>query len=108
QAGLSLGDPAQVYTVSQGMVDVTVVGTYVSPSDTGGYVGVAFSPDTAREMFTDGVHAQNIAVKAEPGVEQGELRDRLAAERPRSEENTSQLQSRFDNVCRLLLERNNT
>ena len=107
QAGLSLGDPAQVYTVSQGMVDVTVVGTYVSPSDTGGYVGVAFSPDTAREMFTDGVHAQNIAVKAEPGVEQGELRDRLAAELPEqnvrtgeevSEELSAQLSTMLDFV----------
>lgn len=82
RAGLAVGDSAQVYTTSEGMLDVTVVGAYTEPSDIGGYVGVGFSPDRARALFTDGQHAQSISVRAAPGVSQEELRDELAAAFP--------------------------
>lgn len=53
-AGLVLGEPAQVYTTADGMLDVTVVGSYESDSDVGGYVGVGFTTERARALFTDG------------------------------------------------------
>ena len=81
-AGLSLGDTAQLYTTSQGMLDVTVVGSYASDTDVGGYVGVGFTEERARALFTDGVNASEVSVRAEPGVSQEELRDTLAAEFP--------------------------
>ena len=82
KAGLALGDTAEVYTVSQGMLEVSVVGAYTSDTDAGGYVGVGFSSDRARALFTDGENASNVSVRAEPGVSQDEIRDTLAAEFP--------------------------
>lgn len=81
-AGLSLGDTAEIYTTTQGMLEVTVVGAYTSDTDVGGYVGVGFSADHARALFTDGENASNVSVRAEPGVSQEELRDTIAAEFP--------------------------
>ena len=82
KAGLAIGDPAQVYTTSEGLVDVTVVGAFASETDVGGYVGVGFAPDRARALFTDGENARNVAIQAAPGVSQEEVRDTLAAEFP--------------------------
>lgn len=82
KAGLSIGDSTRVYTTSQGMLDVTVVGAYTEPSDVGGYVGVAFSPERARALFTDGEHVQSVSVRAVPGVSQEQVRDELAAAFP--------------------------
>ena len=81
-AGLAVGNAAQVYTTSEGMMDVTVVGTYASGTDVGGYVGVGFSSERARALFTDGENASNVAVRGEPGVSQDELRDAIVAEFP--------------------------
>lgn len=81
-AGLALGDTAEVYTTSQGLLEVTVVGTYANETDVGGYVGVGFTDERARALFTDGENASDVSVRAEPGVGQEELRDRLAAEFP--------------------------
>ena len=81
-AGLSVGSPARVYTTSEGMLDVTVVGAYSSDTDVGGYVGVGFTPERARALFTDGLNARNVAVQAQPGISQEQLRDLLVAEFP--------------------------
>ena len=81
-AGLAIGDTAQVYTTSNGMIDVTVVGTYTSDTDVGGYVGVGFTSEQARALFSDGENASSVSVRAEEGVGQGELRDAIAAEYP--------------------------
>ena len=81
-AGLAVGDAAEVYTTSEGMSEVTVVGAYASGTDVGGYVGVGFSSERARALFTDGENASNISVRAEAGVSQEELRDRVVAEFP--------------------------
>ena len=59
-AGLAIGDTAQVYTTSNGMIDVTVVGTYTSNTDVGGYVGVGFTSEQARALFSDGEHASDV------------------------------------------------
>ncbi|WP_291084317.1 ABC transporter permease [Dietzia sp. UBA5065] len=82
KAGLAIGGSARVYTTSEGMLDVTVVGTSANETDVGGYVGVGFSSERARQLFTDGVNARNVAVQAAPGVSQEEVRDTLAAEFP--------------------------
>lgn len=82
KAGLAIGDSAKVYTTSDGMLDVTVVGAFASETDVGGYVGVGFTSERARALFTDGENARNVAVKAAPGVSQEEVRDTLAAEFP--------------------------
>ncbi|MGN0100925.1 MAG: ABC transporter permease, partial [Dietzia sp.] len=81
-AGLSIGDTAQVYTTSQGTLDVTIVGSYANETDIGGYVGVGFSSERARALFTDGENASQISVRAEPGVSQEQVRDTIAAEFP--------------------------
>ena len=81
-AGLAIGDTAQVYTTGQGMLDVRIVGSYASDTDVGGYVGVGFSEDRARALFTDGENASGVSVRAEPGVSQEQVRDTIAAEFP--------------------------
>lgn len=81
-AGLSIGDTAEVYTTGQGMLEVTVVGSYANDTDVGGYVGVGFSEDRARALFTDGENASDVSVRAEPGVSQEQVRDTIAAEFP--------------------------
>lgn len=82
KAGLAIDEPAQVYTTSEGMLDVTVVGSFASETDVGGYVGVGFTTERARALFTDGENARNVAVRAAPGVSQEEVRDTLAAAFP--------------------------
>lgn len=82
KAGLSVGDTTRVYTTSQGMLDVRVVGAFTEPSDIGGYVGVGFTPERARALFTDGEHVQSVSVRAAPGVSQEQVRDELAAAFP--------------------------
>ncbi|GLB63178.1 ABC transporter permease [Dietzia sp. NCCP-2495] len=82
KAGLAIGDPAKVYTTSDGTIDVTVVGTYTSGTDVGGYVGVAFSAADARALFTDGENASSVAIRADEGVSQDELRDRIVEQFP--------------------------
>ena len=81
-AGLAIGDTTQLYTTSNGMIDVTVVGTYTSDTDVGGYVGVGFTSEQARALFSDGENASSVSVRAEEGVGQGDLRDAIAAEYP--------------------------
>lgn len=89
-AGLAVGDTAEVYTTGQGVLDVTVVGAYANETDIGGYVGVGFSEERARALFTDGENASNVSVRAEPGVSQEEVRDTIAAEFPDYEVRTGE------------------
>ncbi|MFD2392628.1 ABC transporter permease [Dietzia aerolata] len=64
------------------MLDVTVVGSYTSSTDVGGYVGVGFTSEQARALFTDGENASSVAIRAEEGVDSGQLRDTIAAQYP--------------------------
>ncbi len=82
RAGLSPGGRAKILIPSHGIIDVTVTGVYEVPSDTGGFVGVLFSDEQARQLFTDGQHVGYIDVAAAQGVSDQELRDRVARELP--------------------------
>ena len=82
KAGLHVGGPARVYTPASGTIDVTVVGAYTAATDAGGYVGVGFAPDQARQLFTDGSHVRSVAVRAVEGTSEQQLRDTLAAAFP--------------------------
>src|SRR5207249_8684601 len=61
------------------------------------------SSDLERRLFHTGEAA--VAFEQRPDAGVGE---RIGVGDPRSEEHTSELQSRFDLVCRLLLEKKNT
>ncbi|MBD0324028.1 MAG: FtsX-like permease family protein, partial [Aldersonia sp.] len=81
KAGLAVGDQTKVLVPARGLVDVTLTGTYYIPSDTGGYIGVLFVADQARELFTDGTHVAYFDV-AGNGLSQNDLRDRVASAFP--------------------------
>lgn len=80
-AKLKLGDHTKVVVPSRDTVDVTVTGVYDTKSDTGGYVGVLFTPGQAMALFTDGAHVGAVNV-AGTGLSQDELKDRIAAAVP--------------------------
>ncbi len=82
-AGLTVGDSTEVVLLGGGVLDVEVVGVYDTPSvGLGGYVGVGFAPDQARDLFTDGEHASTLAVAADEGVSETVLTERVAAVLP--------------------------
>ncbi|MFF0491739.1 ABC transporter permease [Nocardia sp. NPDC004068] len=82
RAGLKVGDKAKVLIPSRGTIDVTVSGIYSVPSDTGGFVGLLFSDQQARQLFTDGHYVAYVDVAAAPGVRADDLRDRIAKALP--------------------------
>ncbi|WP_157108687.1 FtsX-like permease family protein, partial [Aldersonia kunmingensis] len=81
RADLAVGDRTQVLVPARGTVDVTVTGIYSIPSDTGGFIGVQFDSDQARQLFTDGKHVAYFDI-AGTGESQEVLRDRVAAAYP--------------------------
>src|SRR5699024_11810193 len=65
--------------------------------------GAVTGADTLQDCLEQGINAATEAVR-EAGFEAGDKPELKAADAPaRSEEHTSELQSRFDLVCRLLL-----
>ncbi|GAA4477685.1 FtsX-like permease family protein [Rhodococcus olei] len=82
KAGLAVGDTTQVLVPSHGVLDVTVSGIYETPTDTGGFVGVVFDGQQARELFTDGAHANYIDVAGDGSGTQEQLRDAIAGALP--------------------------
>ncbi|MBB5912374.1 putative ABC transport system permease protein [Nocardia transvalensis] len=82
RAGLSAGGKATILVPSHGNIDVTVTGIYEFPSDSGGFIGVLFPDDQARQLFTDGQHVAYVDVAAAPGVSDQALRDRIAQQLP--------------------------
>lgn len=80
KAGLAAGDTTQVLVPSHGVLDVTVSGIYQTPTDSGGFIGVLFDDAQARELFTDGAHADYLDVAGTGS--QADLRDRVAAALP--------------------------
>ncbi|MGC0363055.1 putative ABC transport system permease protein [Rhodococcus sp. 27YEA15] len=63
RAGLKVGDSARVLAPARGIVEVTLTGIYQgSGSDTGGFIGVVFTDEQARQLFTDGRHVDYIDV----------------------------------------------
>ncbi|HEY5855928.1 MAG TPA: FtsX-like permease family protein [Aldersonia sp.] len=82
KAGLSVGQSTQVLVPTRGLVDVNVSGIYRIPTDTGGYIGVLFDAQQARDLFTDGSHVGYIDVAATPGTSPDQLRSEIAAALP--------------------------
>ncbi|GAA4817150.1 ABC transporter permease [Tomitella cavernea] len=81
-AGLHVGDRTQVLVPAKGLQDVTVTGIYAPAADTGGYVGIEFTAEQARALFTDGSHVGAFQVAATPGTAPATLRDEVAAALP--------------------------
>src|SRR5699024_12843831 len=79
-------------------------------SDLGGHVGVVLRllvhHDAGRPLEGQGVDGDILGVQAD-GNAQAAFKALHRVPRQRSEEHTSELQSRFDLVCRLLLEKKN-
>ncbi|OAK51589.1 hypothetical protein A3K89_11760 [Rhodococcoides kyotonense] len=91
RSGLTVGDATQVLVPSKGTVDVTIVGIYDTPVESGGYIGLQFYESQADELFTDGTHVQYYDVAggdtagndlAAQGLTQSDLRDEIAAALP--------------------------
>ncbi|AEF39137.1 ABC transporter permease [Hoyosella subflava] len=79
---IAVGDALEVLVPNVGSFDVTVTGTYSLPVDVGGFVGVQFTAEQARELFTDGEHVSRLDLAAVDGVSQEQLRDEVAAAVP--------------------------
>lgn len=71
--GFSVGDSVTVYNPNGGPIQTTLVGTYTSSLNVGGFVGVYFAPEQASELFTDGQHVASIAVAGDGTKTQDEL-----------------------------------
>ncbi|MFI5777817.1 ABC transporter permease [Nocardia sp. NPDC051570] len=82
RAGLKVGDKVKVLIPSRSTYDVTISGIYAIPSDTGGFIGLLFSDQQARDLFADGHHVAYVDVAAAPGVAADTLRDRIAKALP--------------------------
>lgn len=77
---LSVGSPVTIVT-SAGKIEASVSGIYSSPKDTTGWIGVYFTPERYLELFTDGLYAPQVALRAQ-GVSPMELRNRLGLQYP--------------------------
>src|SRR5699024_11624941 len=92
---------------------IIAVAAFVNALDGYDLVAMAFSANAVTEEFDlSGSTLGWLLASALIGVGVGAvalapLADRFGRKRLRSEEHTSELQSRFDLVCRLLLERTN-
>ena len=83
KAGLAVGDDTQVIPQTGSPLDVEVVGIHDSDvAGLGGFIGIGFSPDTAVDLFTDGVNASDLLVAADDGVDEQVLTERVLAVLP--------------------------
>ena len=83
KAGLEVGDDTQVIPQTGSPLDVEVVGIHDSDvAGLGGFIGIGFSPQTAVDLFTDGVNASDLLVAAEDGVDEQVLTERVLAVLP--------------------------
>lgn len=79
KAGLNIGDRTTVITLLGGSIDTTLVGTYTLDTATGGYIGVIFPFDQARELFSDGTNIREFRVASDGSITDEQLRDRISA-----------------------------
>lgn len=82
RGSLTVGDETTVLTIGQGMVPVTISGTYELDTDTGGYIGALFTEEQASALFTDGRHIGFLDVAGDGSRSPDELRDEIAAALP--------------------------
>jgi putative ABC transport system permease protein len=83
---LHTGDHVKVVVANSRVVNATISGVYSVDFDTGGYVGVLFTPAKALQLFTDGQHYSSIDVAAAPGISETTLTNRIAPILPSSVE----------------------
>jgi putative ABC transport system permease protein len=74
---LSTGDHAKVVLPNAAVTNVTVVGVYRTEAETGGYIGVLFSPQQALQLFTDGRHVDSLDIAADKGVSEKTVAARI-------------------------------
>ena len=82
-AGLAVGDKTKILVSARSApLEVTLSGIYAPTADTGGFIGVLFTEDQARQLFTDGTHVGHIDITAAAGVAPDTLRDQLSIRYP--------------------------
>jgi putative ABC transport system permease protein len=75
---LRTGDRVKVVVANARVVDATISGIYDVDFDTGGFIGVQFTPAEALRLFSDGAHYSYIDVAATSGVSEQTLTARIA------------------------------
>lgn len=75
---LHTGDHVTVVVANAPAVHARISGIYKVSYDTGGYIGVLFTPREAMRLFTDGHHYGVVDVAAAPGVSERTITDRIA------------------------------
>ena len=78
KAHLHVGDHVKIVLPNAAVADKTVSGIYKVKTDTGGFVGVKFTPAEARRLLTDGTHVSAIDVAATPGISEATITARIA------------------------------
>ncbi|MDG3012111.1 FtsX-like permease family protein [Rhodococcus sp. D2-41] len=106
-AGIQAGGHAKILVPTVGMQDVTVTGIYSMSTDTGGFVGAAFTEAQARSLFTDGRHVRSVDVAGSDGISQTALRDEIAKALPTLDVKTadqvrSENQQTIDNALKFV------
>jgi putative ABC transport system permease protein len=96
KAGLHPGDHVKVVLPNAAVVDVTLSGIYHIDFETGGYVGVLFSPPEAMRLFTDGSRVHALDIAADKGVSEQTLTSRIAPLLPAGLEARTGTQVRAD------------
>ncbi|QLY34317.1 ABC transporter permease [Nocardia huaxiensis] len=84
RAGLHVGDRVKVVTPAKGDVEATISGVYEyeGGGSTGGFIGLQFVENQARELFTDGKHVAYLDIATKPGVNPDQVRDEIATALP--------------------------
>ncbi|MBL1076207.1 ABC transporter permease [Nocardia sp. 2] len=82
RAGLKVGDKVKVVTLAKGDIEATISGIYQFEGDSGGFIGLQFDEQQARQLFTDGKHLAYVDVAAQSGVNADQLRDEIATALP--------------------------
>jgi putative ABC transport system permease protein len=95
---LATGDPAKIVLQNSQVVNVTVVGVYKTPTQTGGYLGVMFSPQQAMQLFSDGQHVNSLRISAKPGVSEQQLTARVSKLLPPTLKAETGTQARADDT----------
>lgn len=85
KSGWSVGDRAKVVIESQPL-DVTIVGVETFAGGSAGQTIVSVDEASARRWFAPDGTVQSITVRADDGVSQATLRDRIAATLPQGQE----------------------
>ncbi|WP_295626461.1 ABC transporter permease [uncultured Corynebacterium sp.] len=81
RGGVGVGDRVTVVTPSD-RADVTISGVYEVDGDVAGWIGVGFTPDRWRELYTDGEHFEQVVIGVDDSATPTEVSDAIAAANP--------------------------